>query len=87
MGIEARSDTVTGNRAAPCIMGTLLMCIKLGADGATGQSGNTLSSYADNTPHRGHSIIQYSHRSLELNLIETVEVWALITPSRGVWHS
>lgn len=55
-------------------MGTLLMCIKLGADGATGQPGNTLSSYADNTSHSGHSIILRSHRSLELNLIETVEI-------------
>lgn len=75
MGTEARFDSATGNKAAPCIMGTLLMCIKLRADGATGQPGNTLNSYADNTLHSGHSIILCSHRSLELNLIETVEIW------------
>jgi hypothetical protein len=75
MGTEARFDSVTGNKAAPCIMGTLLMCIKLGADGATGQPGNTLNSYVDNTPHSGHSISHCSHRSLELNLIQTMEIW------------
>jgi hypothetical protein len=75
IGSEARSDSVTGSRAAPCIMGNLLMRIKLGADGASGQPGNTVSTYAFSTPHRDRSIVQGSHRSLGENLIETVRMW------------
>jgi hypothetical protein len=71
IGVEARSDSVTGNTAAPCIMGNLLMCIKLRADGATRQPGNTLGSYVFSTSHCDHPIVHYSHRSLRLNVIET----------------
>jgi hypothetical protein len=51
------------------------MCIKLRADGVTRQPGNTLGTYAFSTPHRGHSIVQCSHRRLGLHLSETVGTW------------
>jgi hypothetical protein len=75
IGSKARSDSVTGNRVALCIMGNLLMCIKLGADGATRQPGSTLGTYAFSTPHRGHSFVQCLHRRPGLNFSETRGIW------------